>query len=264
MTLALALLGAFYAAGVLRLRRAGTTFVGPRRIASFYAGLIALALASSPAVEARAEHKLSMHMAQHLVLWIVAPPLLIWGRPLLVDALALPARARGLAMTIGRRLRPALNPVVVWGISAVALWGWHLPRLYESAVHDSGIHAAEHASFLGAATLVWALVLPGGTVRRLNRGPSILLVFATMLHSAWLAMVISFMDRVIYPVYAVGVPASSAVADQNFAGVVMWVPMTIVHAAVVALLLRRWLGELEIRAHHREEAERARPSFVPR
>lgn len=262
-TLALASLGVLYASGVLRLRWAGAIIVGARGIASFYVGLMVLGLASSPAVEARAEHELSAHMAQHLVLWIVAPPLLIWGRPLLVAALALPTPARRLAMAIGRRLRPALHPVVVWGLSAATLWGWHLPRLYDAAVRSSGLHTAEHASFLAAAILLWAVVLPGAAGRRLNRGPSILLVFATMLQSAWLAMVIALTDRVIYPVYAAGVDPSSALADQNLAGVVMWVPMTIVHAAVIALLLRRWLGELEVRARHREAGDVARPSLAP-
>lgn len=228
--------------------------LGPRA-ASFIAGLAIIGAALSERVDELAAETLSAHMAQHLVLWLVVPPLLIWGRPLAVLALAASADRRrflrSLETDVSGVRRVVTHPLVVWGATAAVLWGWHLPRMYQGAIGDELVHAAEHALFLGAGLLWWSVVIGPMQRRRIGRGAVIVLVFATMVQSSWLAMVLSLVDRVVYPVY-VRADTAAALRDQQTAGVAMWVTMSIVFAIVFALVFLRWFVELEARRRARD------------
>jgi putative membrane protein len=223
-----------------------------RRHVSAFIGLVVLAAALSPPVDALADRKLSAHMVQHLALWLAAPPLLVWGRPFLTFMLALPLEGRRVVQRLGLLIRPvfrtATRPLVVWTLSTAALWLWHLPRLYQSAVRHTGVHMLEHATFIGAALVLWSAVLGTMPHRRVSRGAAILLVFATMLQSAWLAMVLSFASTVVYPVYG-------SLGDQQLAGVLMWVPMTTIYAIAAGALFLRWFSELDRRVRWRDARE---------
>src|SRR5205085_2405221 len=115
-------------------------------------------------------------MVQHLILLMVAPPLLVYGRPGLVTFLGLPPSLSGAlrgasgssrsglgALAARRRLRQAarvvLNPPVVLVATVAALWGWHLPGPYQAAVTHPALHAVEHLTFLVSALAFWALVI---------------------------------------------------------------------------------------------------------
>lgn len=252
----LAAVAALYVFAVVRSRASRRIAAWPRA-ASFLGGLVVLGVALSPAAEAAAARRLSAHMIQHLALWLVAPPLLVWGRPVTAGMLALPLAPRRGLHRLEVRVRPAMrvlaHPVVVWCVSAAALWGWHLPRAYQAAVRDAGVHASEHLAFLTAALLLWGAVLGSMPYRRPGRGAAIVLLFATMVQSAWLAMVLGLTERVVYPVYAIG--AVDALADQQLAGVLMWVPMAVVYSVVTGLLALRWFGELDRRSRPNEASE---------
>ena len=140
--------GALYARGV---RRAWTA-AGPGRVvrtgeaASFAAGLLAVAVALGP-LDARAAASLTAHMAQHVVLLVVAAPLLALGAPLRALVWALPAHPR-------LRLRPTLRvlersrarhgPAWIAGavlVQSAAMWSWHAPGLYDAALDQFGTHS---------------------------------------------------------------------------------------------------------------------------
>lgn len=218
-----------------------------RQVFAFGTGIGVLTLALASPLAALADTLFSGHMVQHLLLWLVAAPLIVYGRPLLAIGLGLPVGVRR-ALRPSRILRALAHPLVVWGLYAAALWGWHLPGPYQAAVHSPAIHALEHLSFLGTALLFWGVVV-GVPRRRLSYGATLAFVFTTMLHSVWLAMVLSFVPTPIYPVYEPGTAlwAWASLADQQVAGVVMWVPSAIVLFVTLAVLFLRWFRELDAR-----------------
>src|SRR5690606_32761907 len=103
------------------------------------------------------EQLLSIHMIQHMLLMIVAAPLLVAASPGLAVAWALPARWRiGLArawVRVRPRPRWSWQPVLAWLSFALALWIWHIPALYQAAVRHPRIHDLQHLAFFGSACL---------------------------------------------------------------------------------------------------------------
>ena len=236
--------------------------VRPRQAVSFFAGLAVLAAALVSPVDALADTLLSVHMVQHLVLLMVAPPLLVYGRPGLVTFLGLPASSRsGLgALAARRRLRQAatvvLNPLVVLVATVAALWGWHLPGPYQAAITHPALHALEHLTFLVSALAFWALVIDAAPRRRLGYGPAILLVFVTMLAGAALGALITFSSTVLYPVYGAGAHlwGTTPLADQQVAGAIMWIPPGAVYFLTVIFLALRWFEDVDRRVRAAETA----------
>ncbi|HYZ91050.1 MAG TPA: cytochrome c oxidase assembly protein [Actinomycetota bacterium] len=239
--------GVAYAVLTVRTR-SGIGIPSTGRVVAFFGGLAAVAVVDVPLVAHAASERLSAHMAQHLLLWIVAPALLVMGRPGTVVMIGLPLPLRRRAHRIALSLRPitslATHPAVVLVVSAGVIWAWHMPRAYQAAINDGWLHAVEHVTFLGTAILLWS-VLAGYAAHRRRRRPAVFgVAFATMVHSGWLGLVLSFADNVLYPVYA---SEPGALADQQLAGVLMWIPMALVYSAVAAALFFRWLSDMDRR-----------------
>jgi putative membrane protein len=257
-TVALVAAGALlYAVGRARLRRkGGRSVVTTARAVSFYVGLALLAIALLSPVHALGETLFSAHMVQHLLLILVVAPLLVFGAPLVPVMVASPPLARrgAIALRHGPLLRGARRalalPLVVWGLHALALWSWHLPGLYRVALEDPVLHVVEHASFLLTAIAFWSLVIATKPRRRLAQPLAILFVFTTALHSGALGALLSFSSRPLYPLHAAGARAwgLTPLADQQLAGLVMWVPSGALYLVAMAVLLLGWLKEME-RAH---------------
>lgn len=146
--------------------------------------------------------------------------------------------------------RAFAHPLVVWGLHALALWSWHLPGLYRAALENPILHVLEHASFLITAIAFWSLVIATKSRRRLAQPVAILFVFTTALHSGALGALLAFASRPLYPLHADGARAwgLTALADQQLAGLVMWVPSGALYVVAMAVLCLGWLREME-RAH---------------
>ncbi len=222
------------------------------RAVAFVAGLATLWIAVASPLDAFAGLLLSAHMVQHLLLMMVAPPLLLLGAPLVPLLRGLPrAVARdGLGPflvwpALRRTLHALTHPVVCWLALVATTWAWHVPALYELALRSDAWHRVEHACFLDAATLFWwPVVQPWPSRRRWPDGAIVLyLLLADVqntIFSAWLV----FSDRVLYPVYA-SAPrlfGGTALEDQTAAGVVMWVPGSIAFLIPAMLITARWLA----------------------
>ncbi|MBI2769821.1 MAG: cytochrome c oxidase assembly protein [Burkholderiales bacterium] len=241
---------ALYAAGAARLwRHAGRARgLGWRQVAAFGCGWLALAAALVSPLDALGSVFFSAHMLQHEALMLAAAPLLVLGRPLAAWAWALPAAAR-------RRLAPRLHarwlaalwrtltdPVAAWALHALALWLWHVPRLFEAALHSEGVHVLQHTSFLATALLFWWAVL-GPDTRSRRGGAAMPLLFTTMLHTGALGALLALAPTPWYPHYveagaALGV---DPVQDQQLGGLVMWVPGSVIYMAVALHVAARWL-----------------------
>ena len=237
--------------------------------AAFGAGLVALAVALVSPLEGLAAALFSGHMAQHLVLILVAAPLLVLGEPLVAYLWALPPARR---RTVGawlrraplRAVRRALAlPGAAWLLHIVAVWAWHLPGLYQAALVSEPLHSLEHGSFLATALLFWGVVVRPGGGRRLGYGAGILYILATALPSALLGALITLAPSPWYPAYAASAPAwgLTPLEDQQLAGLLMWIPPGILYVGVAAALLAAWLREVERRVRRREERGLARLAF---
>ena len=181
-------------------------------------------------------------MAQHMLLLVVAPPLIVYGRPLLAFVIGCSVPTRRVLQRFEHRLPLNVlgHPAVVWTAYTGVLWTWHLPGLYQAAVGSSGVHVLEHAMFLGVALLLWGTVIGAGTRRRVTYGAALALAFTTMLPSVWLAMIISFAPHPLYPVYG-------SLSDQQFAGAVMWAPMALGSMVTVGVLVLRFIRMYDMR-----------------
>lgn len=244
--------GAVYARGWLRLaRRCPARAPGPARLAAFAGGLGAVALALGSPLHELGEVLLQAHMVQHVLLTMVAPPLIWLSAPLVPFLHGVPrAVATGVAGPLLRwppvrgAARLAGRPVVAWVIFAAAIGIWHLPAAYQLALASEPWHHVQHACFLGAALVFWWAVLRPWPARPAPAWPLVAaLVLAdlqNMVLGAWLA----FSDRVVYPAYAeVAHPwPVTALADQAAAAVIMWVPGSIAFLVPAAWLVVRTLG----------------------
>ncbi len=218
-----------------------------RRSVAFCLGVVTAALAVLPPLDAVGERSFPVHMGQHMVLLFVAGPLLALGGAGLPLLLGSPrAVRRRLAgwrgSALGRRARAsAVLPVLAVAAHTAVLWGWHLPSAYTAALQVPLLHALEHASFLAIAIWFWMhLCTPGR--HRLHGGVAVGYVFVTALPTAALGAFLTLASSPIYPAQT-GLGAG-ALAEQQLAGLVMWVPADVLYLAVCAALVLLELGGL--------------------
>ncbi len=250
--LGLALLVAVEVRGARALRRRRPDLFPRWRGGCFVAALAALGLALYSPLDGLGAFLLVAHMAQHLLLAMVVPPLLLLGAPPAVILRGLPRpvlRQVVAPLFADPRLR-VLGSVLVHPVTAaVALiassWLWHFPALYQRALADPQWHAAEHASFLAAGLLFWwPLVEPPPFHPRWSRWAMIPYLLIADLQNTALAALFVFGERVLYPHYA-GVPRPwgiDALADQARAGALMWVVGSVAFLVPVALIVGRLLA----------------------
>ena len=233
-----------YAVGIVQMRQRGAALARYEMV-SFILGWLTLATALLSPMATLAEWLFSIHMTQHELLMLVAAPLIAIGRPVVPMLFALPARWRRKAAGAGL-LRLASSPFGVFALHAVALWIWHIPSLYEAAVLDDRIHLLQHVSFTGTAVLFW-WGLVHGRYGRLGYGAAFIYIFATAVHSGGLGALLTFSDRPWYRLYAQRAGELDALADQQLAGIIMWVPAGIVMMLFGLALFAAWLGEADRR-----------------
>jgi cytochrome c oxidase assembly factor CtaG len=203
-------------------------------LAAFLGGLVVIYLALASPIEPFADLLLQVHMVQHLLLMMVAPPLLWLGAPLfpLLRGLPRPVRVFWAAPMLSapplRRLFGCLtHPLTALVLFVAATWLWHAPPIYDLALRSGGWHYLEHACFLGAALLFWyPVVRPYPARPRWSSWLLLPVLFLADLSNTALAALLTFSDRLLYPYYG-EVPrlaGLSALDDQAAAGVIMWVP----------------------------------------
>jgi cytochrome c oxidase assembly factor CtaG len=192
-------------------------------------------------------------MVQHELLMAVAAPLLVLGHAGAAFSWALPANwRRGIAPLIhsGPVASPwnvLSRPLVATALHGGAIWAWHMPALFEAALHREWVHWLEHASFLGTGLVFWWAVLArAGT---LGYGMSLACLFATALHSSLLGTLLTFSPRPWYePAPAASAWGLKPLEDQQLAGLIMWVPGGLIYAVAALALAGLWITESGKRA----------------
>ena len=247
---------AVYTCGVARLwRHAGPgRGVKPWQAAAHGAGIAVIAVALLSPLDHASDVLFSAHMAQHELLMLVAAPLIVLGRPLVPAVWALPHDWRVRARRIGRSApvagawRVLTLPAVALLVHAATRWAWHIPSAFDAALADERIHAVQHLTFFVTAALFW-WTLVHGRYGRAGYGVGVVFVFFTLIHSGLLAAMLSFAD---HPLYAHGARSAAwgvdGLVDQERAGLVMWVPASIIMMGIALALLAAWLGGAERRA----------------
>jgi cytochrome c oxidase assembly factor CtaG len=271
IVLALAAAATVYVRGFRVLRIRHPERFPAWRCAAYLAGLASFLVAIASPLDAFADLLLQVHMAQHLLLMMVAPPLVWLGAPVnpLIHGLPRSFLKQGLGPFLAwprlRRLAAWLvHPIVAWLAFVLTTWVWHAPRLYEAALRSSFWHDAEHVCFFASALLFWFPVIQPWPSRPVWPRAAMLpyLVLAGLQTTAFSAL-FAFSGRLFYPSYA-DMPrlfGLSASADQAAAGAVMWVPASVILLVTIVWLV---LDLLESPMPQRPERVRPRPGAAPR
>ncbi len=241
-----------YARGWRRLRILAPRRFPAWRLACFLGGLLTIFVAIASPLDAFANLLLMVHMTQHLLLTMVAPPLVLLGSPFLPLLLGLPRRIRVDAIGPFLTWRPLkrlgaflVHPVVCWTAFVLSNVAWHTPPLYELALRSSGWHRVEHASFLITSLLFWWPVIePWPSRMRWPRWTMIPYLLLADIQNTALAAFLSFYERVLYPTYAEAprISSLSPLGDQAAAGAIMWVPGSIAFLVPAGLIAIQFLS----------------------
>jgi cytochrome c oxidase assembly factor CtaG len=220
----------------------------------FFLGWLTLVVALVSPIDTLGGILFSAHMAQHELLMVIAAPLIVIGRPLVMFLWSMPMHWRARvgawcqSAPIAASWRAITGPLVVTIVHAIALWIWHLPALYQATLTNDAIHAAQHISFLVTAALFWWALIHG-RYGRMGYGVAVAYVFVTAAHSGILGALIAFAPNVIYPIYQETTArwGLDPIEDQQLAGILMWIPAGVIFTIVGVALFAAWLGEAERR-----------------
>jgi len=207
-------------------------------------GVVGLALASPVAVY---EGSLFwVHMVQHLLLTLVAAPLLVLGAPV---TLALRAASPGtkekmLRVLHSRPVRFLTHPAMTWSLFALVMWLTHFTALYDLALENELLHTTEHFVYLSAACLFWWPVVgldPGAN--RLGWPGRIAYLVLAMPQQSFLGLAIQQANSPLYDHYATleRTWGPTPLGDQRLAGAIMWVAGDFLFIGALVLAVLAWM-----------------------
>lgn len=238
---------------LLAVAYAAATRLRPVRQASIFGlGVLVMLLALVGPLDVLGDDYLfSAHMAEHLVIMFVVPPLLILGMPArtLERALGLPAVA-GVEHVLG-------NPTVAWTIGVGTLWIWHLPILYNAALASENVHIFEHMTMMVAGTILFWPVLSPIPSTRLAGGPSLAFLFTAAAANMLLGVLLTFAPVGAYPHYMRSTDGTGifhlirqgwgidAAQDLHLGGLIMWVVGGLVFLVALVGVFGHWYREDE-------------------
>jgi putative membrane protein len=204
----------------------------------FFAGVILLLLDLVSPIDTLADQSLlSAHIAQHFLLALVIPPLLLLGTS--------PFELR--EHRVLDKLERALGqPPVSWLVGVGAMLAWHIPVLFNAALASEGLHIFQHLSFLVTGTIFWWPILGPLQERHLSALPAVSYLFSACICCSLLGAFLTFGPVGLYPAYmnpALRNPwGLDPKSDQQLGGLLMWVPGCFVYLAAILTTVRRWYG----------------------
>lgn len=245
--LGIALAAAVYAWAVRRVNAAHPANRQPAyRSWLFGAGLGAIGFALLSPIEAYEGSLLSVHMVQHMLLELVAAPLLLAGAPItLALRAARPSVRKALLAVLRSRVVHVISfPVVAWMLFAAVNWGWHFSVLYDDALENQALHYLQHATFLGAALLFWWPVIGADpSPWRLPHPVRLLYLFLALPQNSFLGVAIMSAPTVLYPHYVTNARdwGLAPLDDQALAGVIMWVVGDVAFLTGMMIVVLLWM-----------------------
>jgi cytochrome c oxidase assembly factor CtaG len=226
------------------------------RIGYFYTALAVIVVALNSPLEKLAEQLFWAHMIQHVLLIAVAPPLLVLARPwarlwrgLSLDSRRTLARAFAVSAPAApvRSAASALaRPLPSFIAFSVVLLAWHVPSLFDATLRSAPLHALEHVLFFSTALLLWKHAIHSPPLRAPLSEPWRAAYVVGAMTVTWvLAVVLALEPHALYSPYvqeASRPGGISALADQQLAAGVMWVPGSISFLIVLFAQVHRWLA----------------------
>jgi putative membrane protein len=235
-----ALLTLLYFSGIGPVRR--RLALGPPapgwRILCYGLGILVMLVSlNGPIHDLSDTYLFSVHMAQHLLLTMAVPPLLIAGTPgWLVDWVV--GRMGG--RRVGRLLT---HPVFAGSVFSVTLLVWHTTGAYDLMMRNHSVHIATHLMFIAAAVLLWwPVTSPSSVLPALPLPMGMLYLFLVQLPMQLLGAIITFADTNLYPWYEAA-PRTwglSPLDDQKLGGLLMWIPGNLWIWGAMSVLFFRW------------------------
>ncbi len=205
----------------------------------------------SPLDEIGDGYLFSVHMAQHLLLLLVIPPLLLMGLPA-----SLVKPLYGLKFLAGIERILSL-PYVAWIAGVFTMWAWHWPALYQATLENEAVHIGEHLTFLISAVIFWWPLLNPVEEKRLSALASFFFLFGATVSSSILGIILTFSPAGLYPGYLnpfdrLGILSIirtdwglSPAVDQQIGGVMMWVLGGLSYLATMMAVIGRWFRNAE-------------------
>jgi cytochrome c oxidase assembly factor CtaG len=206
------------------------------RTFAFAGGCAAVAATVLPPLATISERLFSAHMAQHLLIIVVAAPLFVVSRVF-----------TGLTRTaVGSRLT---RPVAAWCVFVAVFLFWHWPASFQWAAERESTRLLEHATILFASFLFWSVALSERGQDWLSYGARALMVMTAAVATDLPGVIMVFSPRAICTM-----PGEDAVRwgltalqDQQIAGLLMWVPANIVFFGIATWLFARWISTADRR-----------------
>jgi putative membrane protein len=212
----------------------------PGQRASFFTSLLLLFLTLNGPLHDLSDYYLfSAHMIQHLILTLVVPPLMILGTPgwMLRPLLRSPSAFR---------LAKALTSIAAcFAAFNLVLSFWHLPPMYNLALAHHPVHIVQHLMFIGASVLMWwPLTSPLPELPRAAYPAQMMYCFLMVIPMSVISIYIVMADATLYPAYATAprILGITPMMDQQYGGLIMWIPGGIFFYAVMSVVFFRWSG----------------------
>lgn len=245
----------------LRARTGHSRATGPgswRRLSarwrpiSYLAGLAVIGIALLSPIDVLVQQLFFVHMIQHLLLIMIAPPLLLLANPMPFLLWGLPQRlrvrvGRGIGHVInkestsGQLIRKLTAPGVIWLLYVITVFGWHDPDLYNWALESGLAHDLEHLMFFGVGMLFWWHVIGAGPVlhKQFGQFGKIVYVLAAIPPNMILGIFLAFSPEIIYTYYldVPRVTTMSVLDDQRLSGVIMWIPGSMMYFIAALVLI---------------------------
>ncbi|MDQ3751781.1 MAG: cytochrome c oxidase assembly protein [Actinomycetota bacterium] len=225
------------------------------RRACFIGGLAAVLLALATPIATYDGTLFWVHMVQHLLLTLVAAPLIQLSAPvtLALRAASPPVRAWMVSVLHSRVAKILGHPLVAWVTFALVMWVSHFSPLFDLALANEVVHVVQHAGYLIAGLLFWWPVVgldPGA--KRLGHPLRIVYLVTALPQQSWLGLAIYSASQVLYDHYRVAERSGdlSAFDDQRAAGIIMWVGGDFLFIIALVLAIGAWARD------ERREGER--------
>lgn len=251
IVLGLFLLTAGYLLAITRWRARfpESAVVSRSRVVAFLAAILCLVIALQTPVDALSDDYLfSVHMVQHLLLTLLAPPLLLYGTPgWLVRPLV---RRWPFLAAVGRA---CTHPIVAFALFNAIFVGYHVPSLYDAVLDSETLHAVFHLAFIVTGVITWWPVL--GILPEVPRLPypaQMLYLFLQTVPEQILGAILTFAGGVLYHRYAVAPRVwapFTPLDDQQVGGLLMWVGGSTFFLFVFVLVFFRWAALNEAGEH---------------
>ncbi len=212
----------------------------------FLGGLLAILVALASPIDAYEGQLFSVHMIQHMLLELVAAPLIVMAAPITLALRVASPRGRRwiLAVLHSHLLRWLAFPLTAWLLFAAVNWGWHFSSLYDVALENDLVHYVEHLTMLGAGLLFWwPAISPDPMPWRMPHPVRLLYLFLALPQNSFLAVALLSSESVLYSHYLTTVRGwgPEPLADQQLGATLMWVMGDMIFLAATLGVVWAWM-----------------------